>query len=150
AGLDVRANGGQIVVAPSLHRSGRRYCWLIRAEMAELPGWLYELLAQPRRRPEPWPPAMRPRPDRLRRYSEAALARGAASVASAKSGTRNATLFREAVSLAELVAGEALEEQTVRRELASAARRAGLRSFEIRATLSSAFRRGLRRPRVKR
>ncbi len=150
AGLDVRASGGQIVVAPSVHRSGRRYRWLIRAGLAALPEWLYELLAERPRRVEAWPPAIRPHPDRLRRYGEAALARGLSIVASAKSGTRNATLFREAVALAELVAGEVLDEQRVRRELASAARQAGLRSFEIRMTLVSAFRRGLRRPRLPR
>jgi hypothetical protein len=70
-----------------------------------------------------------------------------AAVASAKSGIHNATLFREAVALAELVAGEVLEERRVWRELAAAARRAGLRSFEIQLTLASAFRRGLRHPR---
>lgn len=26
-GVDVRSTGGQIVVAPSMHRSGNRYCW---------------------------------------------------------------------------------------------------------------------------
>src|SRR5262249_30378357 len=38
-GLDVRAVGGQIVVAPSLHRSGRRYRWLNGSHMADLPPW---------------------------------------------------------------------------------------------------------------
>src|SRR5262249_51466955 len=56
-------------------------------------------------------------------------------------------LFREAVSRAELVAGEVLYKRRVRRELTLAARRVGLRSSEIRMTLASAFRRGLRRPR---
>jgi hypothetical protein len=146
-GLDVRASDGQIVVAPSVHRSGRRYRWLNRLALAALPEWLYELLAEHPRRVEAWPPAVRPHPDRLRRYGAAALARGLSLVASAKSGTRNATLFREAVSLAELVAGEVLDEDRVRRALAAAARQAGLRSFEIRMTLASAFRRGVRNPR---
>jgi hypothetical protein len=147
AGLDVRASGGQIVVAPSMHRNGRRYCWSLRVGIAELPEWLNLLLAEPRRRLDLSPPVVRPDPDRLRRYGEAALARGASVIASAKSGTRNATLFREAVALAELVAGEILDELRVRRELAAAARRVSLRSFEIRTTLASAFRRGLSRPR---
>ncbi len=150
AGLDVRASGGQIVVAPSVHRSGCRYRWLSRVGLAALPAWLYELLAERPHRVEAWPPAVRPHPDRLRRYGETALARGSSRVASAKSGARNATLFREAVSLAELVAGEVLDERRVWRELAAAARQAGLRSFEIRMTLVSAFRRGLTRPRLPR
>jgi len=149
-GLDVRASGGQIVVAPSVHRSGRRYRWLSRLPLASLPEWLYELLAERPHRVDNWPSAVRPGPDRLRRYGEAALARGSALVALAKSGSRNATLFREAVSLAELVAGEVLEERRVWRELVLAARRTGLRSFEIRLTLASAFRRGSTRPRLPR
>jgi putative DNA primase/helicase len=150
AGLDVRASGGQIVVAPSLHRSGRRYRWLNQAAPADLPDWLYGLIAEHTRPAVAWPPAVRPRPDRLRRYGEAALTRGAAIIATAKTGTRNATLFREAVSLAELVAGEVLPEDRVRRELTAAARAVGLRSFEIRMTLVSAFRRGMQRPRLPR
>jgi hypothetical protein len=71
-------------------------------------------------------------------------------VACAKSGTRNATLFREAVSLAELVAGDLLPEDRVWHELAAAARAVGLRSFEIRMTLARAFQRGMRRPRLPR
>src|SRR5262249_44405579 len=47
AGLDVRASGGQIVVAPSRHRSGRRYRWAVRVAVVHLPSWLYELLADP-------------------------------------------------------------------------------------------------------
>ena len=63
---------------------------------------------------------------------------------------RNATLFREAVSLAELVAAEVLSEERVWRELTRAARGVGLRSFEIRMTLASAIRRRLRQPRLPR
>jgi hypothetical protein len=150
AGLDVRASGGQIVVAPSLHRSGRRYRWLNRAGLAELPSWLYELLADNARQPDVRPLSVRPHPGRLRRYGEAALTRGASVIATAKSGTRNAVLFREAVSLAELVAAEVLDERRVWRELLLAARHAGLRGFEIRRTLASAFRRGLQHPRLPR
>jgi len=63
-----------------------------------------------------------------------------AAVATAKRGTCNATLFREAVSLAELVAGDVLSEECVWRELLAAARVAGLERFEISVTLASAFR----------
>jgi hypothetical protein len=143
-GLDVRASGGQIVVAPSVHRSGRRYRWSIRVGLAVLPEWLYSLLAERQRRVDVWPPAVRPEPGRLRRYGEAALVRGISAIASARSGTRNATLFREAVALAELVAGGSLDEQRVRRQLTAAAHQVGLRPFEIRMTLASAFLRGLR------
>jgi hypothetical protein len=47
AGLDVRAEGGLIVVAPSTHRSGRPYQWTAGGEVAALPDALFNLLAAP-------------------------------------------------------------------------------------------------------
>ncbi len=38
-GLDVKADGGQIVAPPSLHPSGRRYAWLGDVWQAPLPLW---------------------------------------------------------------------------------------------------------------
>lgn len=48
-GLDVRGDGGLIVVAPSIHQSGRRYEWELSSlpgevEVARLPDWLLLLL----------------------------------------------------------------------------------------------------------
>jgi hypothetical protein len=77
-------------------------------------------------------------------------AQGSLNVATAAKRARNATLFREAVSIAELVGADVLSEERVWRELTGASRNAGLRSFEIRITLASAFRRGLREPRLPR
>jgi hypothetical protein len=47
-GLDVRVEGGQIVAAPSMHPSGRRYEWTHRGPIAELPEALYRLLTEAR------------------------------------------------------------------------------------------------------
>ena len=46
-GLDVRAEGGQIVVEPSLHRSGRRYQWTHRGPIADMPEALFRWLTEP-------------------------------------------------------------------------------------------------------
>ena len=47
-GVDVKADGGQVVVAPSVHPdSGRPYRWVNRVEPVLLPGWLEELLGAP-------------------------------------------------------------------------------------------------------
>ena len=55
-GLDVRAEGGQVVAPPSIHASGNRYRWLtppappsifgplVGVELAQPPDWLVELL----------------------------------------------------------------------------------------------------------
>lgn len=41
AGIDVRADGGHVVAAPSLHANGRRYEWVNPEQpLAELPFWL--------------------------------------------------------------------------------------------------------------
>lgn len=56
-GLDVRADGGYIIVPPSIHPSGRPYVWAKghdpwQARIATLPDWLLELVIggrQPRR-----------------------------------------------------------------------------------------------------
>src|SRR5438067_5020800 len=57
-GLDVRGDGGFIVAAPSLHKSGKRYAWTPGAapwerELADLPPWLLARLREPARSPLP-------------------------------------------------------------------------------------------------
>lgn len=44
-GLDVRAEGGQVVLPPSLHESGKIYQWVsLDVPIAPLPDWLYALI----------------------------------------------------------------------------------------------------------
>jgi putative DNA primase/helicase len=45
-GLDIKGEGGAIVVAPSLHPSGKLYCWRNDAPIAEAPEWLLRLLQE--------------------------------------------------------------------------------------------------------
>ena len=52
-GLDVRAEGGYVLLPPSLHASGGRYEWLADAHIrdvsiAEIPPWLLDLLTEPK------------------------------------------------------------------------------------------------------
>ena len=54
-GIDVKADGGYIVVEPSLHASGRRYAWEIShhpedTDLAPMPGWVLELVREKRAR----------------------------------------------------------------------------------------------------
>lgn len=63
-GLDVRGDGGYIIVAPSSHISGRRYEWEAscrptEAPLAPLPDWLLPLIADSPRPSAPPPDARR-------------------------------------------------------------------------------------------
>ena len=54
AGLDVKSNGGYVVIPPSRHASGGVYAWddsdILSDEQAEMPSWLVGLLtSQPKR-----------------------------------------------------------------------------------------------------
>jgi putative DNA primase/helicase len=44
SGLDIKGEGGAIVVAPSLHMSGNQYRWRNSAPIADAPGWFLKLL----------------------------------------------------------------------------------------------------------
>lgn len=55
-GIDIKAGGGYIIAAPSLHVSGRAYAWDVNAHPddiehpAPLPGWVLAKLEQPARK----------------------------------------------------------------------------------------------------
>jgi putative DNA primase/helicase len=45
-GLDIKGEGGAIVVAPSLHTGGKRYRWREGAPIADAPEWFLRLLRE--------------------------------------------------------------------------------------------------------
>ena len=61
-GVDWRGNGGYVLAPPSVHPSGRIYCWSVDSgdEFAEAPDWLIELVtgkrrgSKPAKTPESW------------------------------------------------------------------------------------------------
>jgi hypothetical protein len=46
-GIDVRGTGGYVLLPPSIHPSGRRYCWSVDSaeHIASAPDWLHTLIA---------------------------------------------------------------------------------------------------------
>jgi hypothetical protein len=51
SGIDIKGDGGYIILPPSDHKSGREYCWLFGQEpgdcgIAEAPAWLLDLIEQ--------------------------------------------------------------------------------------------------------
>lgn len=152
-GLDVRTDGGLIVVAPSLHANGQRYAWDSTEPPAALPPELHAAMTAPRTAKAVERVTYATGTDGARftpnphRYADAALARAVANVRTETKGGRNNALNREAYGLAGLVAGGALDGDTVWDALAGAARAAGLSEDEITATLRSAFGAGTAKPR---
>ncbi len=152
-GIDVRGDGGYIVVPPSRHATGARYRWTDRLPAAPAPGWLLDLVAERDRTSSP--PARTP-PDALElaagtgrhaRYATAALNDEAARVATAAVGTRNDTLNRAAFNLGQLVGSGLLDRDQVVAALTRAAADAGLAPAETRRTVTSGLAAGTQTPR---
>ena len=148
-GVDVKVRGGQIVVAPSLHASGKRYAWGETFVVAEMPAdWVHALLSPPVR-PE-WvaeytPQTMRDdakAAKRARKYLESATLAEASLVYRSREGTRNSTFYLSLCRVLPLAHGLMLIDGHgyVVRELSSAARGAGLPEREIASSVASAER----------
>lgn len=148
-GIDTRSDGGLIVGAGSLHRSGRRYEWINwGTPLADVPTWLLELL-----RPTPAEqrqPIRLPAPSTARgaRYAEVALERAVADLRqlTGAEGVRNSELNRVAYSLGRLVGGGLIDAARVGHELLDAAVAIGLGVHESEATILSGLRAGANRP----
>ena len=150
-GLDVRGDGGYIIVAPSVHSNGTIYEWLAgqrpsQIEPADAPPWLLDLVVD---KPPPTPSE---RPEWKgngsgARYAEAALEREAEAVAKAPEGQRNDKLNNAAFSLGQLVGSGALLAERVEAELTRAALHAGLDPIETANTIKSGMSSGAAEPR---
>jgi hypothetical protein len=156
-GIDVRGDGGYVVVPPSLHATGERYRWVGRLPPAEPPAWLVAHIDRTRVRPRSGmadsraAAAANPPRDQshhgLRRYAAAALQQELSTLAAAVEGTRNATLNRAAFSLGQLVAVGVLDREHVTAELERVAEGIGLGPSEARRTIASGLTAGLEQPR---
>jgi hypothetical protein len=144
-GIDVRGDGGYILVSPSRHISGGRYRWQ-EAPIAAMPPWLVARCLPP----EPAPTGRAEPPAHLDAWARAALDAETAAVRAAVEGTRNHTLNRAAFALGQLVGSGTLEEADVVDQLADAAAAAGLGDHEARATIASGLRAGTAVPRHRR
>jgi hypothetical protein len=151
-GIDVRGDGGYIVVPPSLHAVGHRYQWTGRTPPARAPGWLLALLDRSRgsehRPPREVRPTALPAGGRARRYAAAAMHDELSRLAAAVEGARNATLNRAAFSLGQLVAVGLLDHDHVAAELERVATGLGLGEREIQRTVASGLGAGLDQPRA--
>lgn len=125
-GLDVRSDGGYVVIDPSIHPSGRRYCWEdgrspLEIEFADPPGWLVERLLDVNEPAD--------RGSNIRRqvktisdaYVRKALENECLSIENAPDGQQEAALNKSAFSIGQLVGAGALDYQTAAQTLLDSA-----------------------------
>lgn len=134
--VDVRGEGGQCVVPPSVHPTAlTSYRWRSTGEPGTFP--------TPTTRVD----LTTPTPSGTG-YAQSALLREAHAVRNASEGTRHDTLIRASFSLGQLVAGGALTADVVTAELASAASLCGLPESEAVRTIRDGLRGGGDHPRT--
>lgn len=158
-GIDTRAEGGQIVVAPSRHETGAVYRWTVRAPIADMPKWLYEALATPLAtvtRLPPRAPSSRPSSsgaaasraaDFRWRYVEKALENASADIAACPPGQRNDKLFAKSCTVFEYFLGEGFDSAIAYQRLFDAGCACGMSPSEVRSTLAKSKDRAQRSPR---
>lgn len=153
AGMDVRADGGQVAFVGSLHPDTKRpYCWATgcspdEVELAALPASVLELLRK-RERAVPQFTLLAGRNNtRSTHYVQAALRAELSNVRGAAEGARNDTLNRAAFALGQLVGGGHLDRALVDTALLAAARNAGLPDSEATKTIASGIDAGVHEPR---
>ena len=121
-GLDVRGDGGYVVLPPSRRVDGRSYEWTESSAAApcEALPWLVDLATRQEAKSRPTGNGD------AHAYARTALERECAAVAMVQPGARNDTLNRAAFCLFKLVAIGALSESEVRNRLFSASVACGL------------------------
>lgn len=144
--IDVRAAGGYVVAAGSVVR-GRRYR-AAEAPVAALPGWIADLLEEPRLPRADFAPLLEV-VGRRSAYVAAALRAELGNVLAARpgSGQRNDTLNRAAFALGQLVGAGLLPDGLATAALAEASVAIGLPAGEAHATIRSGLTAGARTPR---
>lgn len=148
--LDVRGEGGYVILPPSGHKTGGTYEWVSGdLPAAEAPGWLLDLVVkqpQVHQEADSKPRALHEQ-EGTTPYGQKALKEECRKVAGAAEGTRNDTLNQAAFALGQLVAGGEIDAREAEQELLTAAASCGLPNGEARKTVASGLRAGEREPR---
>jgi hypothetical protein len=153
-GLDVRGDGGYVLVPPSVHPDGPVYRWGNDVPLATAPAWLIQLTRPRPTISERALATMRvPHCESSGRYGQAALEYEISALANTPNGQRNHALNRAAFSLFQLVAGGELDGAEVRDRLIEASHANGLMTDphdgprKVEITIRSGARAGLQHPR---
>jgi hypothetical protein len=135
-GIDIRGDGGYVVLPPSKHESGRRYEWTTGlSTLRPIPEKMVELFNY-REEPAPTPP---PPPVSHEKWGLAALAAQAHEVENSQPGRRNDQLNNSAFQIFGIVKGGHLDEALARLRMERAGLHVGLSAEEVKRTLDSAW-----------
>lgn len=140
-GLDIRGDGGYVILAPSVNADGVVYELTNDMSPAPAPPWLLERLRG--KRSGPGLRTSDSRQGQVSRYAAAALADECGAVAQAVSGLRNEQLNRSAFSLGQLVGADVLDQGRVEQALLGAAAASGLLADDGEASVRGTIRSGL-------
>jgi hypothetical protein len=140
--IDVRGEGGYVILPPSGHPSGGRYEWVSLSKPVPAPPWLLSMVCSTEERPP-----VRNHSSGNTPYGQRALAGEITAVAMAVEGTRNDQLNRSAFNLGQLIAGGQLDMGTVKAALRGAALGTGLKDSESEKTIESGITSGMQSPR---
>lgn len=150
AKIDIRAEGGYVVLPPSVHHSGRAYRWASQAPIADAPEWLLDIVA-PIEAPKPVVEWNRPAPvadgSPKAKYAAKVLESKCADIATAREG-RHDVLNVNAFVIGGYVANGYISRDTAERELyaAAVASMGEGRDREIRRTIADALDKGGEKP----
>ena len=152
-GIDIRSNGGQVVVFPSTHPNGKQYLWDNDLPLATLPQKWIDRFVQMEKKAKPVQPAKPAELDKifgLHPYIEKALSNGMHEITNAKQGTRNDTLFKVVAGLAGFIPTGNLGYGTLydrAKQAFQACHPEGMDEQEFNKTFSSAIENGKQSPR---
>ena len=128
-GIDIRSNGGYVILPPSTRADGAQYCWDPEAGIAPIPapGWLIALVS-PRKESTGRSKAAHKNPKRDLAWAMVALENECAKIAATPPGQRNAALNLGAYNIFQIVYGNPglLDEEMVRQRLFEAAEKCRL------------------------
>jgi len=157
AGLDVRGDGGYVILPPSRRADGQGYEWAETSAPApiEAPQWLVDELLAPKVKVASQPQSQsntRHDGNGSQAYARAALELECTAVATAQPGQRNETLNCAAFNLGQLVAAGVLAREEVRERLYGSAAACGLVDDDgiaaVCATIESGLAAGFKEPRA--
>jgi putative DNA primase/helicase len=125
-GVDIRTEGGLVVLPPSRHYTGRLYKWEISpldAPLAPCPQWVVDLAQPKKKEAAPPPPAQtQTTSDKTKKaYLDKVLNGACDKIRNAPQGQRHAVAFKQARLIGGYIEGEGLDPFEAERRLLEAA-----------------------------